>query len=26
VTLLDGPTILATVRRAWAPVEAPVAG
>ena len=26
VTLLDGPTILATVRRAWTPVEAPVAG
>jgi purine-binding chemotaxis protein CheW len=24
VTLLDGPTILATVRRAWAPVEEPV--
>jgi chemotaxis signal transduction protein len=25
VTLLDGPTILATVRRAWAPVEDRVA-
>jgi chemotaxis signal transduction protein len=25
VTLLDGPTILATVRRAWTPVEGPVA-
>ena len=26
VTLLDGPAILATVRRAWAPAEDPVAG